>query len=91
MTVREKLNLDMKGLIAHGPVTIVAFGDSVTHGALSVEDERYGYSYPKKMGFVGTNDQTCEIVYLSFADDDLDYIESLSDFISNSCGFKHIR
>ena len=39
MTVREKLNLDMKGLIAHGPVTIVAFGDSVTHGALSVEDE----------------------------------------------------
>ena len=33
MDIREKLNLDYKGLIEHGPITIVAFGDSVTHGA----------------------------------------------------------
>lgn len=33
MKVKEKINLDMAGLIEHGPITIVAFGDSVTHGA----------------------------------------------------------
>ena len=45
MTVREKLNLDMKGLIAHGPVTIVAFGDSVTHGALGFGEINYDTVY----------------------------------------------
>ena len=34
MHVRDKLNMDMEGLIQNGPITIVAFGDSVTHGAL---------------------------------------------------------
>ncbi len=34
MDIREKLYLDKKGLEKHGPITIVAFGDSVTHGAL---------------------------------------------------------
>ncbi len=33
MDIREKLNLDREGLIEHGPITIVALGDSVTHGA----------------------------------------------------------
>lgn len=34
MDIREKLQLDRKGLEEHGPITIVAFGDSVTHGCL---------------------------------------------------------
>jgi lysophospholipase L1-like esterase len=34
MNIREKLYLDRAGLEEHGPITIVAFGDSVTHGAL---------------------------------------------------------
>ena len=34
MKISEKINLDMQGLIEHGPITIVAFGDSVTHGAV---------------------------------------------------------
>ena len=34
MRVKEKLYLDRAGLEEHGPITIVAFGDSVTHGAL---------------------------------------------------------
>ena len=35
MRVREKLGGDLAALIAEGPITIVAFGDSLTHGALS--------------------------------------------------------
>lgn len=34
MKISEKINMDINGLIANGPITIVAFGDSVTHGAL---------------------------------------------------------
>lgn len=33
MDIREKLKLDREGLIEHGPITVVALGDSVTHGA----------------------------------------------------------
>lgn len=32
MNIREKIKLDYDGLIKHGPITIVAFGDSMTHG-----------------------------------------------------------
>ncbi len=38
MNIREKINLDMQGLVEHGPINIVAFGDSVTHGALKNEN-----------------------------------------------------
>lgn len=34
MHVKDKIWMDREGLIENGPVTIVAFGDSVTHGAL---------------------------------------------------------
>ena len=34
MHIKDKINLDYNGLIKEGPITIVAFGDSVTHGAL---------------------------------------------------------
>lgn len=33
MDIREKLKMDYKALCEHGAITIVAFGDSVTHGA----------------------------------------------------------
>ncbi len=35
MRVKDKLNMDIDGLIANGPINIVVFGDSVTHGALN--------------------------------------------------------
>ena len=38
MHVKDKLQLDRAGLEEHGPITIVAFGDSVTHGALLTEN-----------------------------------------------------
>lgn len=37
MKIKDKLNLDYDGLVKYGPVNIVAFGDSVTHGALNGE------------------------------------------------------
>ena len=37
MDIRKKIHLKYDQLIEHGPITIVAFGDSVTHGALSGE------------------------------------------------------
>ena len=33
MRIKEKITMDIRGLIDNGPITIVAFGDSVTHGA----------------------------------------------------------
>ncbi len=45
MTIREKINLDYEGLIDHGPITIVAFGDSVTHGALGADEIDYETVY----------------------------------------------
>lgn len=47
--------------------------------------------YPKYMMFVATNDVTKEIIYLHYADVDLDFIENLSDFILYDCGWRHIR
>ena len=45
MLIKEKLNLDMQGLIEHGPITIVAFGDSVTHGAVVSGEFNYETVY----------------------------------------------
>lgn len=35
MKVREKILLDINGLYKYGPINIVAFGDSVSHGAVN--------------------------------------------------------
>ena len=35
MTIKEKLMMDMKGLSQLGPINIVIFGDSVSHGAVN--------------------------------------------------------
>ena len=37
MHIKDKILLDRNGLEQYGPITIVAFGDSVTHGALNGE------------------------------------------------------
>lgn len=37
MKVKDKLQLDIKGLAEHGPINIVIFGDSVSHGFLLEE------------------------------------------------------
>lgn len=35
MKIKEKIMLDAKGLSEHGPINIVIFGDSVSHGAVN--------------------------------------------------------
>ena len=45
MKVQEKLNMDLEGLWKNGPITIVAFGDSVTHGALDEGEIDYDTVY----------------------------------------------
>ena len=45
MLLREKIHLDTAGLIKHGPITIVAFGDSVTHGAVGAGEMDYETVY----------------------------------------------
>lgn len=45
MRIKEKINLDYKGLVDFGPINIVAFGDSVTHGAVDVDEIDYDSVY----------------------------------------------
>ena len=45
MKVKEKLQMDLNGLIENGPITIVAFGDSVTHGFLNGDEVDYDTVY----------------------------------------------
>ena len=56
-------------------------------------DGTYGNAiyYPKYMYFVALNDKTQEIVYMSACDDDLDFIQSLEEFLKIDCGWNHIR
>lgn len=45
MDIREKIQMDREGLIKNGPITIVAFGDSVTHGAFGAGEIDYDAVY----------------------------------------------
>lgn len=45
MKIKEKILMDREGLEEHGPITIVAFGDSVTHGAFAEGDIDYDAVY----------------------------------------------
>lgn len=45
MKIKEKINLDYKGLVEHGPINIVVFGDSVTHGAVGPGEIDYETVY----------------------------------------------
>ena len=45
MRIKDKLNLQFEGLCLHGAITIVAFGDSVTHGAVGNGEINYETVY----------------------------------------------
>lgn len=65
--------------------------DGYTFRFLSFDEEEYRLEYPKYMTILGFNDETHEIVYLYFDDDDLDYISSWDHFLTSDCGWNHIR
>lgn len=45
MKLTEKLQMELDGLTKNGPITIVAFGDSVTHGAVGPGEINYETVY----------------------------------------------
>lgn len=45
MKIAEKLKMNSDGMIKHGAITIVAFGDSVTHGILGYNEVGYETAY----------------------------------------------
>lgn len=45
MHIQDKIHMDRAGLEKYGPITIVAFGDSVTHGALKGGEINYETVY----------------------------------------------
>ena len=47
--------------------------------------------YPKSMVLIGTNDETHEIVWSYYDDDDLDWIPDPQEFLLEDCGWKYIR
>ena len=49
MKITDKINMDSSGLIEHGPIIIVAFGDSVTHGAFAADVLNYDAVYHSRL------------------------------------------
>ena len=49
MKITEKIQMNLQGLIENGPVTIVAFGDSVTHGAVAAGEINYETVYHNRL------------------------------------------
>ena len=45
MKITDKINMDVSGLIKNGLITIVAFGDSITHGAVGPGELNYETVY----------------------------------------------
>ena len=45
MRIREKLYMELSGIDEHGPITIVALGDSVTHGSVAAGEIDYETVY----------------------------------------------
>ena len=58
---------------------------------LEMDTETYNLWYPKYMILIGTNDETHEIVWSYYDDDDLDWIDEPRDFLLDDCGWKFIR
>ena len=96
---KEKETLEKRFVFHEGPIGTYKsckMSDAEIDGyffrALTVDGEySHIYNYPHKMMFIGVNDTTHEIVYMTFEDGDLDYIDDLSQFILDDCGWKHVK
>ena len=50
-----------------------------------------GYTFPKDVYLVGTNDDSHRIAYVRFYDIDLDSVESLESFLLDECGWSELK
>lgn len=96
MYTEQKELLDKKYIFQSNTVNDYGYNDEqatelddYSFRLLSIDD--YKINYPKAVFLIATNDTENEIVYMSFYNDDLDYIESLSEFIKEDCGWVYIR
>ena len=53
--------------------------------------ESHANDYPWQMNLIAYSDEKCEIIYLSYHHTDIDYHTSLTDFLHDECGWKHVR
>ena len=58
---------------------------------LDMTSDTYHLMFPKTMILIGTNEETHEIVWSCYDDDDLDYIPDPEEFLLEDCGWKFIR
>ena len=58
---------------------------------LDMDSDIYRLMYPKSMVLIGTNNETHEIVWSYYDDDDLDWIPDPQEFLLEDCGWKYIR
>ena len=91
--LNEKYIFQTKPVSAHEytiePTVVI---DGYTFRMLSFGGEyAMKYDYPKYMMLIATNDEKKEIIYLHYADADIDFIVDLSDFIRDDCGWRFIR
>lgn len=49
MHIKDKIKLDKQGLMKHGAITIVALGDSITHGGVADGEIRYDTVYWERL------------------------------------------
>lgn len=96
---RQKSELDRNFVFQESAMSAHAYVQQPRHQingydfrALSFTEKKYSdLYYPKRMVWIGTNDETNEIVYLHYYDDDLDYIDSMDHFFMNEFGWKYIQ
>jgi hypothetical protein len=99
---RQKVLKDEKYVFAKEPAEILGYAcepDAEIDGYVfrGVDANiKYGecdclHHFPKSLVLIGTNDLTHEIVYMTYFNNDLDYIHSFSDHILNECGWKYMR
>ncbi len=94
---KQKTLLDSKYVFQEAEMTSYKYAcmpsakiGSYSFRTLNIEEYYSKIDYPKKMVFIATNEQDCSISYTAFYNDDIDYIESLENFLLNDCGWKHI-
>ena len=69
----------------------IEIGDDHFHILYPNDGDDQAWEFYKRSIWVVTNDAEQEIGYILFNDIDLDYVEDLTEFINEFCGWKYVR